>query len=49
MLTVINSLDKKFQHISYLRRLTTGYEAVAADEPDDVLSELELASKPDFA
>ena len=39
----------QFLHISYLRRLTTGYGAVAADEPDDVLSELELASKPDFA
>ena len=39
----------QFLHISYLRRLTTGYGAVAADEPDDVLSELELASIPYFA
>ena len=38
----------QFLHISYLRRLTTGYGAVAAVELDDVLSKLELASTPPY-
>ena len=41
--------SRQFLHISYLRRLTTGWETVAADEPYDDLSELELFSEPFFA